>query len=168
MHFVKFHPEVASWLLSRGKRKYAPPGDEAIMKIHKKLFSGIPINFTFYVISPKVINYSTGLFHLFWSSHALFGVSHCLHLAKAKLIRHPQIFLISPKLQRIWSWNFGFATGKIWAFIWSIKKCTTSSQALGDANVIGIRSFKKEKNKYCKWKEWKKTKQKQNQTNKNL
>ena len=24
MHFVKFHPEVAPWLLSRGKRKYAP------------------------------------------------------------------------------------------------------------------------------------------------
>ena len=26
MHFVKFHPEVASSLLSRGKRKYAPLG----------------------------------------------------------------------------------------------------------------------------------------------
>ena len=26
MHFVKFHPEVASCLLSRGKRKYAPLG----------------------------------------------------------------------------------------------------------------------------------------------
>ena len=50
------------------------PGDEAIMKIHKKLFSGIPINFTFFVVFPK--------------------------------------------LQRIWSWNFGFATRKIWAFIW--------------------------------------------------
>ena len=25
---------------------------------------------------------------------------------------------ISPKLQRIWSWNFGFAIRKIWAFIW--------------------------------------------------
>ena len=47
VHFVKFHPEVASCLLSRGKRKYCTPGDEAIMKIHKKLFSGIPINFTF-------------------------------------------------------------------------------------------------------------------------
>ena len=45
MHYVKFHPEVAC-LLSRGKRK-CTPGDEAIMKIHKKLFSGIPINFTF-------------------------------------------------------------------------------------------------------------------------
>ena len=29
MHFVKFHPEVASSLVSKGKRKYAPPGDEA-------------------------------------------------------------------------------------------------------------------------------------------
>ena len=54
MHFVKFHPELASYLLSRGKRRYAPPGDEAIMKIHKKLFSGIPFNFTLFVISPKL------------------------------------------------------------------------------------------------------------------
>ena len=77
MHFVKFHPEVtssSSCLLSRGKRMYVPLGDEAVMKIHKKLFSGIPFNFTYFVISPK--------------------------------------------LQRIWSWNFGFATRKIWAFIW--------------------------------------------------
>ena len=66
------------------------------MKIHKKLFSGIPINFT--------------------------------------------LFVISPKLQRIWSWNFGFAIRKIWAFIW-YQKYTTSGWALGDENVIGIRSF---------------------------
>ena len=77
MHFVKFHPEVASCLLSRGKRKYAPLGIEAIMKIHKKLFSGIPFNFT--------------------------------------------LFVISPKLQRIWSWNFGFAIRKI-GFSFGIKK----------------------------------------------
>ena len=71
MHFVKFHPEVASCLLSRDK--VCTPGDEAIIKIHK-LFSGIAFNFT--------------------------------------------LFVISPKLQRIWSWNFGIAIRKIWAFIW--------------------------------------------------
>ena len=54
MHFLKFHPEVASCLLSRGKRKVCTPGDEAIMKIHKKLFSGILFNFTLFVISPKL------------------------------------------------------------------------------------------------------------------
>ena len=43
-------------------------------------------------------NYLTGLYHLFWSSHALFGVSHCLHLAKVKLMGHPQIFLT----MRLW------------------------------------------------------------------
>ena len=32
MHFVKFHPEVASCLLSRGKRKYAPLGMRLIWK----------------------------------------------------------------------------------------------------------------------------------------
>ena len=35
MHFLKFHHEVVSCLLSRGKRKYAPLG---IMKIQKTLF----------------------------------------------------------------------------------------------------------------------------------
>ena len=32
MHFVKFHPEVASCLLSRGKRKYAPLGIRLLWK----------------------------------------------------------------------------------------------------------------------------------------
>ena len=70
--------EVSPWgsflFTPQKQKKVCIPGDEAIMKIHKKLFSGIPIKFTFFVISPK--------------------------------------------LQRIWSWNFGFATRKIWAFIW--------------------------------------------------
>ena len=44
MHFVKFHPEVASSLLSRSKRNYAPLGMRLFMKIHKKIFFGIPIN----------------------------------------------------------------------------------------------------------------------------
>ena len=33
------------------QKKVCTPGDEAIMKIHKKLFSGIPFNFTLFVIS---------------------------------------------------------------------------------------------------------------------
>ena len=32
----------------------------------------------------NLINHFNGLYHLFWSSHALFGVSHCLRLAKVK------------------------------------------------------------------------------------
>ena len=56
------------------QKKVCTPGDEAIMKIHKQSFSGIPFNFT--------------------------------------------LFIVSPKLQRILSWNFGFAIRKIWAFIW--------------------------------------------------
>ena len=91
IHFVKFHPEVASCLLSKGKRKYAPPGDEAIIKIYK-LFFGIPMNFTFLVISPK--------------------------------------------LQRIWSWNFGFATRTYW-----YQKMYYFRLSPGDENMVGIRSF---------------------------
>ena len=30
------------------------PGDEAVMKIRKKLFSGVPFNSTLFVISPKL------------------------------------------------------------------------------------------------------------------
>ena len=32
MHFVKFYPEVASYLHSRGKRKYAPLGMRLLWK----------------------------------------------------------------------------------------------------------------------------------------
>ena len=99
MRIVKFHPEVASCLLSRGKRKYAPLGMEYyIMKVHKKLFSCTPFNFT--------------------------------------------LFVISPKLQRIWSWNFGFAIRNTWAFIgYQIKKIYSFRLSPGDENVIGIRAF---------------------------
>ena len=38
MHFVKFHPEVASCLLSRGKRKYAPLGLRLIWKYIRNYF----------------------------------------------------------------------------------------------------------------------------------
>ena len=38
MHFVKFHPEVASCLLSRGKRKYAPLGMRVIWKYIRNYF----------------------------------------------------------------------------------------------------------------------------------
>ena len=74
MHFVKFHPVVASCLLSRGKRKYAPLGMRLLWKYIRNYF------LVYQLISP--------------------------------------FFGISPKLQRIWSWNFGFAIRKIWAFVW--------------------------------------------------
>ena len=38
MHFVKFHPEVASCLLSRGKKKYAPLGMRLIWKYIRNYF----------------------------------------------------------------------------------------------------------------------------------
>ena len=75
MHFVKFHPGVASCLLSRGKRKYAPLGMRLLW---------------------KYINYLL-VHHL---------TSHFCYISKLQ------------KLQRIWSWNFGFANKKRWAFIW--------------------------------------------------
>ena len=38
MHFVKFHPEVASCLLSRDKRKYAPLGMRLLWKYIRNCF----------------------------------------------------------------------------------------------------------------------------------
>ena len=38
MHFVKFHPEVASCLLSRDERKYAPLGTRLIWKYIRNYF----------------------------------------------------------------------------------------------------------------------------------
>ena len=38
MNFVKFHPEVASCLLSRGKRKYAPLGMSLLWKYIRNYF----------------------------------------------------------------------------------------------------------------------------------
>ena len=38
MYFVKFHPEVASCLLSRGKRKYAPLGMRLLWKYIRNYF----------------------------------------------------------------------------------------------------------------------------------
>ena len=38
MHFVKFHPEVASCLLSRGTKKYAPLGMRLIWKYIRNYF----------------------------------------------------------------------------------------------------------------------------------
>ena len=38
MHFVKFHPEVASCLLSEGKRKYAPLGMRLLWKYIRNYF----------------------------------------------------------------------------------------------------------------------------------
>ena len=38
MHFVKFHPEVASCLLSRGKRKYEPLGMRLLWKYIRNYF----------------------------------------------------------------------------------------------------------------------------------
>ena len=50
--------EVSPWgsflFTLQRQKKVCNPGDEAMMKIHKKLFIGIPLNVTFSFISPKL------------------------------------------------------------------------------------------------------------------
>ena len=54
MHFSKFHPQVASCLLSRGKRKYAPLGMRLLSKYIRNYFLVYHLNFTLFVVSPKL------------------------------------------------------------------------------------------------------------------
>ena len=99
MHFVKFHPEEASCLLSRGKRKYAPLGMRLIWKYMK-------------------INY--------FMAYQL--ISHFLSYLQNYKEFKAKILDLQPE-------KYGLS--------FDIKKCITSSWALGDENVIGIRAFKK-------------------------
>ena len=98
MHFVKFHPEIASYLVSRGKRKYAPLGMRLLWK-------------------KNIRNYFL-VYHLI--SHLL------LYLQNYKGFEAEILDLLSEK--------YGLS--------FDVKKYTTSGWALGDENVIGIRTLK--------------------------
>ena len=97
IHFVKLHPEVASCLLSRGKRMYVPLGMRLLWKYIRNYFL---------------------VYQLF--SHIL------LYLPNYK---EYEAEILDLQLEK-----YGLS--------FDIKKCTTSGWALGDENVIGIRSFK--------------------------
>ena len=98
MYLVKFHPEVASCLLSRGKRKYA--------LLEMRLLW-------------KFINY----FLVYqWTSHFL------SYLQKYKEF---EAEILTLQLEK-----YGLS--------FDIKKYSTSGWTLGDENVIGIRSFKRQ------------------------
>ena len=53
MHFVEFHPEVASCLLSRGKRKYAPLGMRLIWKYIRNYFLVYQLISLFLYLQPE-------------------------------------------------------------------------------------------------------------------
>ena len=97
MHFVKFHPEVASCLLSRGKRKYAPLGMRLLWKYIRNYF----------LVYQLISN-----FLLYLQNYKEFEAE----ISDLQLEKYGLSF--------------------------DIKKYTTSGWALGDENVIGIRSFK--------------------------
>ena len=60
------------------QKKVFTPGDEAIMKIHKKLFSGIPSNFTFFVISPNYKEFEAEIWDLQIEKYGLsFDIKKC-------------------------------------------------------------------------------------------
>ena len=96
MHFVKFHPELVSCLLSRGKRKYAPLGMRLIWKYIRNYFLVYQL------------------------------ISHFLSYLQNYKEYKAKILDLKPEKYRLSV---------------DIKKCTTSSWALGDENVIGIRAL---------------------------
>ena len=97
MHFMKFHPGVASCLLSRGKRKYAPLGMRLLWKYIRNYF----------VVYQLI-------------SHFLLHLQNYIEFEAEILDLQEEKYELS----------------------FDIKKYTTSGWALGDENVIGIRSFK--------------------------
>ena len=96
MHFVKFYPAVASCLLSRGKRKYAPLGMRLLWKYIRN-------NFLVYNLAWHFLLYLQN-YKEFWAQ------------------------ILDLQLEK-----YGLS--------YDINKYTTSGWALGDENVIGIRSF---------------------------
>ena len=98
IHFVNFHPEVASCLLSRGKIKYAPSlGTRLLWKYIRNYFLVYQLN-----------------------SHFLSYLQN---------YKEFEAEILDLKLEK-----YGLS--------FDIKKCNTSRWALGDENVIGIRSLK--------------------------
>ena len=97
MHFVKFHPEVASCLLSRGKIKYAPLGMRLLWKYIRNYF----------LVYQLILHF----------------------LSYLQNYKESEAEILDLQLEK-----YGLS--------FDIKKCTTSGWALGDENVIGIRSFK--------------------------
>ena len=61
MQFCEVSPLGNFLFTLQWQKEVCTPGDEAIMKIHKKLFSGIPINFTFFVISLNYKEFKEGV-----------------------------------------------------------------------------------------------------------
>ena len=96
MHFEKFHPEVASCLLSRGKIKYVPLG---MRLLRKYIWNYFPV------------------YHL--TSHFLLYLQN---------YRELEAEILDLQLEK-------------YGLPFDIKKYTTFGWALGDENVIGIRSF---------------------------
>ena len=97
MHFVEFHPKVASCLLSKGKRKYAPLGVRLLWKYIRNYFLVYQLTLHFLLYLQNYKEFEAEILDL-----------------------------------QIEKYGLSF----------DIKKRTTSVGALGDENVIGIRSFK--------------------------
>ena len=117
MHFVKFHPVVASCLLSRGKRKYAPLGMRLLWKYIRNYF------LVYQLISPFLVylqNYIRNYFLVY-------------QLISPFLVYLQNYKEFEAEILDLQSEKYGLS--------FDIKKWTTSGWALGDENVIGIRAF---------------------------
>ena len=134
MHFVKFHPEVASSLLSEVKESMHPWGWGYYENTWIIFWYTIRAVDKLTVPGGQSKNISSTLPH--FPKYFAYFSSICLEFfphfgPPGGRLAHPgrpwlchcipfyfTLFVIFPKLLRIWSWNFGFAIRKIWGFIW--------------------------------------------------
>ena len=56
LRFVRFHPRLASCLLSRGKRKYAWLEMRMLCKYIRNIYWYIPLNFTLYMLYRLILH----------------------------------------------------------------------------------------------------------------
>ena len=106
MHFVKFHPEVASCLLSRGTRKYAPLGMRLIWKyINYFLVYQLISHFLSYLQNYK--EFKAKILDLQPEKYGLsFDIKKCTTFGWA--LEHENVIGI-----RVFKWIFGCTVAKI-------------------------------------------------------
>ena len=143
MHFVKFHPEVASCLLSRGKREYAPLGMRLIWKYIRNYFLVYQLISHFLLYLQNYKEFKAKILDLQPEKYGLsFDIKKCTtsgwalgdenvigirafnnwtrFFGKMKCILHAEF----SHTMKIWIFDFFFEVEICWPFICTRHSCT--------------------------------------------
>ena len=161
MHFVKFHPEVASCLLSRGKWKYVPLGMRLLWKYIRNYFLAYYLISHFFYISKTTKNLKLKLwicnwkymgFHLI-SKNILLRLSpgdeNVIGIRSFKL----QILKISKEFSYK-AWNFGKIKFTWLHSVWKIQftRVPNSAVVRSQAPLLQNKQTNKTAYTHTKWK----------------